>query len=87
MATKYQAELALKALITEMNEQGMDIHSLVDSAIARMHTKHMYVKEDSHREKGGAEDALHTVVKSLVVKYSPPRAKTDGAKPLGIEDF
>ncbi len=47
MATKYQTELALKALLIELNHSGQDLYKLIDDAILRMQQEKIFVKEDS----------------------------------------
>lgn len=37
MTTKYQTELALKALLTELHRSGQDLYTIADEAIRRMH--------------------------------------------------
>ncbi|MEB0942073.1 hypothetical protein [Citrobacter braakii] len=80
MATKYQTELALKALLTELQHSGCDLYELIDRVVLRMQQTQLFIKEDSYRERGGAEDALFSVVENLVGK----RPRTTPGK---IEDF
>lgn len=68
MATKYQTELALKALLIELNYLGQDLYKLIDDAILRMQREKIFVKEDSHKERGGAEDVLFTNVEVIAGK-------------------
>ncbi|MDQ1213555.1 hypothetical protein [Pantoea anthophila] len=65
MATKYQTELTLKALLLEMHRTGQDLYAIADEAILRMHQDKLFVKEDSLRERGGAEDALLVSIKEI----------------------
>ncbi|EAU2364061.1 hypothetical protein ZZ78_02075 [Salmonella enterica subsp. enterica serovar Infantis] len=85
MATKHQTELALKALLTELNHSGCDLYELIERTILRMQQEHLYIKEDSHRERGGAEDALFSTVESLVGKR--PHSVPGDIKSFDIEDF
>jgi len=82
MATKYQTELALKVLLTELHRSDLDVHKLIDTAIAVMHTEKMFVKEDSSRERGGAKEALFTSATAI----AGPRSNA-GQKPDDIEYF
>lgn len=68
MATKYQTELALKVLLIELNYSGQDLYKLIDDAILRMQQEKIFVKEDSHQERGGAEDVLFTNVEVIAGK-------------------
>ncbi|HHK9582759.1 TPA: hypothetical protein ACQZIS_003306 [Citrobacter braakii] len=85
MATKHQTELALKALLTELNHSGCDLYELIERTILRMQQERLYIKEDSHRERGGAEDALFSTVESLVGKR--PNSIPGDIKSFDIEDF
>lgn len=85
MATKNQTELALKALLTELNCSGCDLYDLIDRTVLRMHHSHLFIKEDSRRERGGAEDALFSVVESLAGKR--PEIKPRAIETFDIEDF
>lgn len=85
MATKYQTELALKAILTELNASGYDLYDLLDKALFRMNSEHLFVKEDSHREKGGAEEILITYVKNLAGERT--YSENSDPKPTPIEDF
>lgn len=80
MATKYQTELALKALLTELHRSGQDLYAIADEAISRMHQMKLFVKESTSRERGGAEEVIATYVKEIA-----------GSRPCGeqgnIEDF
>lgn len=80
MATRYQTELALKALLMELNSSDQDLYALIDKAIMRMHQEKLFVKEDTHREKGGAEDVLFTCVEAIV-------GSRPYEEPGNIEDF
>lgn len=80
MATKYQTELALKALLIEMRRTGQDLYTIADEAILRMHQDKLFVKEDSLRERGGAEDALLASIKDIA-------GNRKNVKPGPIEDF
>lgn len=80
MATKYQTELALKALLTELHRSGQDLYAIADEAIWRMHQTKLFVKESTTIERGGAEEAIATYVKEIA--GSRPNGKTGN-----IEDF
>lgn len=80
MATKYQTELALKALLTELHRTCQDLYTFVDEAILQMHKEKLFVKEDTIRERGGAEDALFACVEALA-------GSRPYVKPGDIEDF
>ena len=80
MATKYQTELALNALLTELHRSGQDLYSLVDEAILQMHKRKLFVNEDTTRERCGAEDALFTYVEEIA-------GSRPYVKPGNIEDF
>ncbi|XTZ39363.1 hypothetical protein ACQYRI_04960 [Salmonella enterica] len=80
MATKYQTELALKALLIELHHSGQDLYTLIDEAILRMHQRKLFVKEDTLRERGGAEDALFSYVQEIA-------GSRPYMKPGNIEDF
>lgn len=80
MATKYQTELTLKALLTELHRSGQDLYALVDDAIMQMHKRKLFVKEDSTAERCGAEDPLFTYVEQLA-------GSRPDIKPGNIEDF
>lgn len=68
MATKYQTELALKPLLIELNHSEQDLYNLIGNAILRMQQEKLFVKEDLHKERGGAEDALFTSLKAITGK-------------------
>ncbi|AYL65399.1 hypothetical protein from bacteriophage origin [Escherichia coli UMN026] len=85
MATRYQTELALKALLTELNHSGCDLYELIERTILRMQQERLYIKEDSHRERGGAEDVLFRETENLVGKR--PQAKPADINSFDIEDF
>ncbi|ATF60391.1 hypothetical protein E5A44_03835 [Salmonella enterica subsp. enterica serovar Lubbock] len=80
MATKYQTELALKALLIELNHSGQDLYKLIDDAILRMQQEKIFVKEDSYRERGGAEDVLFINVEAIA-------GKRPDIAPGNIENF
>ncbi|MFS7222437.1 hypothetical protein AB6859_15675 [Rahnella inusitata] len=82
MATKYQIELALKAVLLELKNLNLDLHTIRDNAILRMHQKNLSVKEGAVAEKEGAEEKLIELV--LQIAGHDPRA-TD--KKSNIEDF
>lgn len=86
MATKYQTELALKVILTELNASGHDLTDLMDRAVCRMHKEHLFVKEDSHRERGEAEDILFAYVKNLAGERTC-NEKNIQKPTLSIEDF
>ncbi|MCS5452177.1 hypothetical protein ACJVQT_07975 [Enterobacter huaxiensis] len=83
MATKYQTELALKALLLELHRSGQDLYPLVDETILRMHQNKLFVKEDSLRERGGAEDALFATIEEI----AGSRPYVEQVNPANIEDF
>ena len=85
MTTKYQTELALKAILTELNASGYDLYDLLDKALFRMSQENLFVKEDSHREKGGAEEILIIYVKNLAGERT--YSENSDIKPTSIEDF
>jgi hypothetical protein len=80
MATKYQTELALKALLTELHRSGQDLYTIADEAILRMHQTKLFVKESTIRERGGAEDALYASIKEIA-------GSRPYVEPANIEDF
>lgn len=86
MATKNQIELALKAILTELNASGYDLYDLQDKAICRMHIDSLFIREDSHREKGGAEDVLVAYVKQ-VAGVRTPHIESNHKLTSSIEDF
>lgn len=65
MATKCQIELALKALLTELHHSGQDLYTIADEAIRRMHQTKLSVKENTSKERDGAEDAIATYVQEI----------------------
>jgi|GEM_PF-2193038 len=85
MATKNQTELALKALLTELNHSKCDLYDLIDRTILRMQQERLYIKEDSHRERGGAEDTLFNIVENLVGKR--PHSISGNINSFNIEYF
>lgn len=80
MATRYQTELALKALLRALNSSGQDLYALIDNAIMRIHQEKLFVKEDTHTEKAGAEDVLFTYAEAIV-------GSRPTVEPRNIEDF
>nr|WP_129952916.1 hypothetical protein [Rahnella sp. RFA10(1/100)] len=82
MATKYQIELALKAVLLELKHLNLDLHTIRDNAILRMHQKNLSVKEGAIAEKEGAEDKLFELV--LQIAGDDPRA---AGKKSSIEEF
>lgn len=83
MATKHQTELALKALLTELHRSGQDLYTIADETILRLHQNKLFVKEDSFRERGGAEDALFEFIGEIA--GSRPDVKPENS--ANIEDF
>lgn len=65
MATKYQTELALKAVLTELYASGYNLHNLLDNTLIRMDWDNLFVKSDSGQEKNGAEEILIYYVNQL----------------------
>ncbi|TPG61485.1 hypothetical protein [Ewingella americana] len=82
MATKFQVELALKAVLLELHVRGVDLHSLQDASILRMHNEKIFVKEDSSKERYRAEEVLFGLVHKIA--GAPPQSNE---KPLPIEEF
>ena len=80
MATRYQTELALKALLMELNSSVQDLFALIDNAIMRMHQEKLFVKEDTHTEKSGTENVLFTYAEAIV-------GSRPTVEPRNIEDF
>ncbi|ASO50024.1 hypothetical protein D5X50_00910 [Salmonella enterica subsp. enterica serovar Blockley] len=85
MATKHQTELALKALLSELQHSGCDLYELIDRSILRMQQTNLFIKEDSYRERGGAEGVLFTTVESLVGKR--PNTPSGDITSFDIEVF
>lgn len=65
MATKFQIELALKAVLLELKNQNLELHTIRDDSIILMHQEKLFVKESSLRERAGAEEILFELVKEI----------------------
>ena len=83
MTTKYQATLALKALLIELKklEPSIDLTRVKDDAILNMYQNNLYVGLDRREERYGAEDLLHQLFEELSI------TSANNAPQSQIEDF